>query len=52
MPVDGAGQDLGLFEEFLNIILAKMLVPGMQSGDIVGRLELGHGYEAHLVIGE
>ena len=52
MPLDGAGQDLGLFEELLYIVLAKVRLGGvrrlMEGEDVVCGLEFRDGYEADL----
>ena len=51
MPADGAGQERGLLEELLDVVLAEMDVLErrlVQGEDVGGRLELGDGYEADL----
>lgn len=49
MPADGAGQERGLLEELLDVVLAEMgmLERRLVQGEDVGSgLELGDGYEA------
>lgn len=50
MPLDGPRQQLGLLLQLLRIVLAEMdlldLGSLVQSQDVVGGLELGHGDEA------
>ena len=51
MPADGAGQERGLLEELLDVVLAEvdMLERRLVQGEDVGSgLELGDGYEADL----
>lgn len=52
MPLDGAGQDLGLFEELLHVVFAKVRLGGVgrlvEREDVVCGLELRDGYEADL----
>lgn len=47
MPVDGAGQEFGFFEQFLDVVFAKVgleRVGGLVEGeDVVGGFELGDG---------
>lgn len=52
VPLDGAGQQVGLLREFLRVVLTKVGVWRgrlVQREDVVGGLELGDGYEADLV---
>ena len=51
MPVDRVGQERGLLEELLDVVLAEMgmLARRLVQGEDVGSgLELGDGYEADL----
>lgn len=52
VPADGARQQLGLLGELLGVVFAKVRVLGgglVQRENVIGRLELGDGYEADLV---
>jgi hypothetical protein len=52
MPSYRAREDLGLFEQLLDVVLAEVSVCGIwglvEGEDIVCRLELRYGYEADL----
>jgi hypothetical protein len=55
VPADGAREQLGLVEELLDVVFAKVRVQGVrglvEGEDIVCGLELGDGDEADLVGG-
>lgn len=53
MPSDGAREELGLLEQFLDVVLAEMRLQRASGGlvegeDVVCGLELRDGYEADL----
>jgi len=51
VPTDGAGQERGLLEELLDVVLTEMGVLErrlVQGEDVGSGLELGDGYEADL----
>jgi hypothetical protein len=52
VPADGAGEELGFFEEFLDVVFAKVRVYGrgglVEGEDVVCGFQLGDGDEADL----
>jgi hypothetical protein len=54
VPADGAREELGFLEEFLNVVFAKVCVERgwrlVEGEDVVCGFQLGDGDEADLVL--
>ncbi len=51
MPLDGPGQHVCLLPQLLRVVLAKVQLAGrrlVEGQDVIGRLELRHGYQSDL----